>query len=72
MNRPSPKFVAASHSASPSGGAVAPMTGTIVKVATVFMVTLNVETLNLELLEWKRRQDWQDEMFTHAFLLPFY
>eukprot|EP00795_Rhopilema_esculentum_P016758 gene16758-8218_t len=32
VNRPSPKFVSGSHSSLPSGGAVAPMTGTIVKV----------------------------------------
>ena len=33
VNRPSPKFVSAAHSSSSTGGAVAPMTGTIVKVS---------------------------------------
>ena len=33
VNRPSPKFVSAAHSSSAADGAVAPMTGTIVKVS---------------------------------------
>ena len=32
VNRPSPKFVSAAHASSSGDGAVAPMTGTIVKV----------------------------------------
>ena len=33
VNRPSPKFVSAAHASSSGTGAIAPMTGTIVKVS---------------------------------------
>ena len=36
VNRPSPKFVQQSHASASSGGALAPMTGTIEKVISRF------------------------------------